>query len=97
MDIHMKKKSGTVVACKVLSGLLLLVSMMSALQAEEVEKVLFLVVEKDDVIASNTRLGRFDRLELQAKERIKDYKVSNAVAVVITNQRLVAYRVMAGG
>jgi len=93
----MKQNGRTVVACTILSGLLLLVSMMPALQAEEVEKVLFLVVEKDDVIASNTRLGRFDRLELQAKERIKDYKVSNAVAVVVTNQRLVAYGVVAGG
>ena len=94
----MKQNGRKVVACLVLlSGLLLQVSMMSALRAEEVEKVLFLVVEKDDVIASNTRLGRFDRLELQAKERIKEYKVSNAVAVVVTNQRLVAYGVMAGG
>ena len=32
-----------------------------------------------------------------AKERIREYKVSNAVAVVVTNQRLVAYGVIAGG
>jgi len=64
--------------------------------ADEVEKLLFLVVEKDEVIASNTMLGRFDRLEMSAKEKIRDYKVSNAVAVVVTNQRFVAYGVRPG-
>ena len=64
--------------------------------ADEVEKLLFLVVEKDEVIASNTMLGRFDRLEMSAKEKIRDYKVSNAVAVVVTNQRFVAYGVQPG-
>ena len=64
--------------------------------ADEVEKLLFLVVEKDEVIASNTMLGRFDRLEMSAREKIRDYKVSNAVAVVVTNQRFVAYGVQPG-
>jgi hypothetical protein len=64
--------------------------------ADDVEKLLFLVVESDEVIASNTMLGRFDRLEMSAKEKILDYKVSNAVAVVVTNQRLVAYGVQPG-
>ena len=97
MGIHMKQKNRTVAACAVLSGLLLIISVMLTVQAADVEKVLFLVVEKDEVIASNTRAGRFDRLDLQAKERIRDYKVSNAVAVVVTNQRLVAYGVVSGG
>ena len=65
-------------------------------EADEVEKLLFLVVESDEVIASNTMLGRFDRLEMSAKEKILDYKVSNAVAVVVTNQRFVAYGVQPG-
>lgn len=65
--------------------------------ADEVEKILFLVVEPDDVIASNTQTGRFDRLDLAAKERILDYKVGNAVAVVVTNQRFAGYGVLAGG
>jgi len=64
--------------------------------ADEVEKLLFLVIEKDEVIASNTMLGRFDRLEMSAREKILDYKVSNAVAVVVTNQRFVAYGVQPG-
>jgi hypothetical protein len=65
--------------------------------ADEVEKVLFLVVEDDEVVASNARTGRFDRLELSAKERILDYKAANAVAVVVTNQRYAAYGVLIGG
>jgi hypothetical protein len=65
--------------------------------AEEVEKVLFLVVEKTGVYASNALTGRIDRLELRAKERIEDYQVANAVAVVVTNQRYAAYGVLPGG
>ena len=64
--------------------------------ADDVEKLLFLVIEKDEVIASNTKLGRFDRLEMSAKEKILDYKASNAVAVVATNQRFAAYGVLTG-
>jgi RecB family exonuclease len=69
----------------------------TASRADEVEKSLFLVVEPDDVIASNTMTGRFDRLDLAAKERILEYKVGNAAAVVVTNQRFAGYGVLAGG
>jgi len=65
--------------------------------ADKVEKVLFLVIEPDEVIASNTKSGRFDSLELHAKERIQDYQVANGVAVVVTNQRFAGYGVLAGG
>jgi len=72
-----------------------LVLLQTPSRADDVEKVLFLVVEHDEVIASNTLTGRFDRLELDAKEHIADYKVANAVAVVVTNQRFAAYGVLA--
>jgi hypothetical protein len=65
--------------------------------AHNTEKMLFLVVDKDEVIASNTRLGRFDRLVLGPREKIVDYKVANAVAVVVTNRRFVAYGILHGG
>lgn len=65
--------------------------------ADEVEKVLFLVFEGREVVASNTKAGRFDRLKMHAKERVRDYEVANATAVVITNQRFAAYGVFAGG
>ena len=65
--------------------------------ADEVEKVLFLVFESGEVVASNTRIGRFDRLKLHAQEHILDYQVANATAVVITNRRFAAYGVLFGG
>ncbi len=65
--------------------------------ADEVEKVLFLVFESGEVVASNTRAGRFDRLKLHAEEHILDYQVANATAVVITNRRFAAYGVLSGG
>lgn len=64
--------------------------------ADEVEKLVFLVIEDDEVIASNTRLGRFDRLKLSAKEKIIETGAANAVAVVVTNQRYAAYGVFTG-
>ena len=65
--------------------------------ASEVEKILFLVVENNEIVASNTLSNRFERLKLGAKEKIQDYKVANAVAVVVTNQRFVPYGVIVGG
>lgn len=69
----------------------------ASVMAGDVEKVLFLVVESSEVIASNTRSGTFDKLKLSAKEHIKKYETGNAVAVVVTNQRFAAYGVVAGG
>ncbi len=70
---------------------------MANVAADDVERVLFLVVESSEVIASNTREGRFDSLKLKAKETIEEHQTGNAVAVVVTNQRFVAYGVVAGG
>ena len=64
--------------------------------AGDVEQLLFLVIDKDEIIASNTRLGRFDRLDMSAKEKIIEYKTASAVAVVVTNQRFAAYAVFPG-
>ena len=66
------------------------------LAADSVEKILFLVIDDDEIIASNTKLGRFDRLEMHAKEKLLDYRTANAVAVVVTNQRVAAYGVLTG-
>jgi hypothetical protein len=65
--------------------------------AGNVEKTVFLVVEEDGVVVSNTLLGRFDHLELQAKEKLLEYKADAAVAVVVTNQRFAAYGATTGG
>jgi hypothetical protein len=80
-------------------GILILALSAQSFQAcaYEVEKVLFLVFESGEVIASNTRTGRFDRLKLHAEEHILDYQVANAIAVVITNRRFAAYGMLFGG
>ena len=64
--------------------------------AHDVEKQVFLVVDNDEIIASNTRLGRFDRLKLGPRETLLDYRAANAVAVVVTNRRFVAYGALYG-
>jgi hypothetical protein len=61
-----------------------------------VPKQVHLVADSGRILASNVRLNRFDELKLQAQERIREQKVGEAVAVVITNQRLIAYGVLSG-
>jgi hypothetical protein len=77
--------------------LLVLLFVAAATGAGEVEKTVFLVVDDDAIVASNTLLGRFDRLEMMAKEKVIEQKSDAAVAVVITNQRYAAYGAQVGG
>lgn len=81
----------------IFTSLLLSFFLIYPLNAGEVEKVLYLVVENNEIVASNTLTGRFERLKLSAKEKVQEYKVADAVAVVATNQRYVAYGVITGG
>ena len=55
------------------------------------EKVVYLVLEKSRLIASNTLLSRFDELKLDAKEKIVQQREAEAVIVVVTNQRILGY------
>ena len=61
-----------------------------------VPKQVHLITDSGRILASNVRLNRFDELKLQAQERVREQKVGEAVAVVITNQRFVAYGVLSG-
>jgi hypothetical protein len=61
-----------------------------------VPKQVHLVMDGNKVMASNVRLNRFDELRLDAQERIREQRVGEAVAVVITNQRIIAYGVLSG-
>ena len=61
-----------------------------------VAKQVHLVTDGGRLYASNVKLNRFDELKLDAQERVLDQQVGAAVAVVITNQRIVAYGVLAG-
>ena len=61
-----------------------------------VPKQVHLVMDGNKIMASNVRLNRFDELRLAAQERMREQRVGEAVAVVITNQRVIAYGVVSG-
>ena len=61
-----------------------------------VAKQVHLVNDGTKLFASNVKLNRFDELKLDAQERVLDQQVGSAVAVVITNRRIVAYGVLSG-
>ena len=65
-------------------------------QNASVPKQVYLVQDGNRIVASNVRLNRFDELKLGAQERVREQKVGEAVAVVVTNQRIVAYGVLSG-
>jgi hypothetical protein len=65
-------------------------------QNANVPKQVHLVQDGNRILASNVRLNRFDELKLGAQERVREQKVGEAVAVVVTNQRIVAYGVLSG-
>jgi hypothetical protein len=64
--------------------------------AGNVPKQVHLVLDGNRILASNVRLNRFDELKLAAQERVREQQVGEAVAVVVTNQRIVAYGVLSG-
>ena len=61
-----------------------------------VPKQVHLVLDGKTLVASNVRLNRFDELDLGASEQIREQRVGEAVAVVITNKRIIAYGVLSG-
>jgi hypothetical protein len=61
-----------------------------------VPKQVHLVQDGNRILASNVRLNRFDELKLGAQERMREQRVGQAVAVVVTNQRIIAYGVLSG-
>ena len=61
-----------------------------------VPKQVHLVTDGDKLFASNVKLNRFDELKLNAQERVLEQQVGAAVAVVITNRRIVVYGVLSG-
>ena len=54
---------------------------------EVVAKTIFLVDERDRIVAANTATGQFFSLPIRAKEKIQQRYVANGVAVLVTNQR----------
>ena len=67
-----------------------------AAASEAVPKLVHLIVEDDELIASNVRGSRFDKLKLSAKEVVEKQAVAEAVIIVVTNQRIIGYSVYGG-
>jgi hypothetical protein len=56
-------------------------------------RLLYVVREDDTFVASNVLFSRTDEFELAAQERVVQEQADNAVLVVATNRRLIAYSV----
>lgn len=57
----------------------------------ETPKLVYLMVDGDVLIASNIRFSRFDEFRLAPEEAIQRKSVGDAVAVIVTNERIIAY------
>src|SRR4026209_2252050 len=66
-------------------------------QTASVPKQVHLVQDGNRILASNVRLNRFDELKLGAQERVREQRVGQAFAIVVTNQRIIADGVLSGG
>jgi hypothetical protein len=64
-----------------------------AFRDETPARLLYVVREDDKFIASNILFSRTDEFELAAQERVAEERSDNAVLVIATNRRLIAYSV----
>ena len=64
--------------------------------AGEVPKQVHFIIDGNRLVASNVRFNRFDELRLNAQERVDDSSEGDAVIVVVTNQRVIAYGAVSG-
>jgi hypothetical protein len=66
----------------------------TTVQADESPaKLVYVVRDGDVIVASNILFSRSDELELIAQEKVLRQEEDNAIVVLLTNQRLVAYSV----
>ena len=61
-----------------------------------VAKEVSLIINGKRLVASNIRFSKFDTLDLNAQESIKEKLEAKGVILVITNQRFIAYGVSSG-
>jgi hypothetical protein len=62
----------------------------------DVPKLVHFIIDGNRLVASNVRFNRFDELRLGAQERIFDSREGDAVIIVVTNQRMIAYGAVSG-
>ena len=79
---------------KILASVMLWSVLLSSSHADDsVPKLVYLIEEDNKLIASNIKFNRFDELNLEAKETVSGHVVGNAVIVIVTNKRIIAYSV----
>jgi hypothetical protein len=83
-------------AVAALVGCLITCSVPAQQTSGDVPKQVHLVIDGNRLVASNVRFNRFDELRLNPQERIDDSSEGDAVIVVVTNQRVIAYGVVSG-
>lgn len=78
-----------------LTSILLLAVFVSPSYADDVSvpKLVYLIEDDGKLIASNIKFNRFDEIKLEAKEIVSAHAVGNAVIVIVTNKRIIAYSV----
>ena len=64
--------------------------------SQGVPKQVHLVVEGNRLIASNVRASSFDEFRLRARENVVESAEGEAVLLVVTNQRIIAYGLASG-
>jgi len=62
-----------------------------------IPKLVYLIFDEDKVIASNVKFNQFDEFVLSAKEEVISHEVGNAIAVVVTSKRIMAYSIDKAG
>ena len=91
------KRSSQYRQCFTVLLLLLLFYSNTTVADNAIPKLVYLIFDEDKVIASNIEFNRFDELTLNAKEEVINHEVGNAVAVVVTNNRIMAYSIYKAG
>ncbi len=89
-----RNRSRCLAALALLSGLA--ASPALAQLDDRVPKQVDLIIESYGLIASNIRASTFHEFQFKAQERLDRSRVGDAVIVVVTNQRIIAYGVGSG-
>jgi len=68
----------------------------SQITSQGVPKQVHLIVDGNRLVASNVRTSGFDELRLRGRESIRDSVEGEAVLLVVTSQRIIAYGLLSG-
>ena len=75
---------------------LALVAMSASANDNATPKEVSLIINGKRLVASNIRFSRFDTLDLNAQEEIREQAEAKGVILIVTNQRIIGYGVSGG-